>query len=1452
MSYLSRAKQLKAKMTFSAIRWCMLLCFSLSTTVAFATNDPVPNPDLPTNLGCASLDVVLILDESGSIDDGPNGSSNEQSVRDAAISLANGLKNSGASLAVITFSTSAQIVNLPSFGAGYNEVDDSYVTQFTSYLNTNYNAGGWTNWEKALDRALELSSAKIPDLVVIVTDGNPTAYVSNGGCHWSCDDSSGGNCTDCWESTSLDRAMDEANALRSQGSHMFGLAVGTGIDLSNIAAITGPDQDLGPGDQPGPDPAFHQADYAAIPFSDLVPCLTAIATESCDPCEAPISLIDFEDDADSNPLAAGDNPSNAWASLGITISSDNPAHPPMIFDTSNPTGGDNDLGTPNQDFGGPGVGSGGSSGSPGVNNVPLGNVLILSEDGDSSDPDDNESGGTLTFSFSTPLDLSGVQILDVESSETGGIITAYDASNSVIATASIGGFGNNSVQTVLISADQVSQLDVHFAGSGAVAELLLCTDTPNLGSIAGTIQANSPCDPSGVPSGLGGVTVQLLDENDAVLFETTTDPMGNYHFENLPAGYYTVLVAGNYPVGAAITEDPDSDADLDSGELSVSLGQHLIDIDWTFETETCSASAPADTSVECGTSTEPAVTGMPTLSCSGSTVSADWSFSDVEAGSCPLIITRTFTAEVNGCDYEVVQVITVIDTQAPVFSNLPGHDVVECDASLPTDLPTASDACSTATITFEDQEHDYCLTDCGQYRTQTPGGWGAPANGNNPGVYRDANFDAAFPSGLQIGCTNTLQLTSASAVEDFLPSGGTPSMLPPGTMVDPTSYGNTLAGHLVAVKLSIGFDAYDPNFAPANGYLGNLILNSGPYTGFTVTEIVALADQAIGGCVMSEDLSALTAALTLINENFVDGVQNNGNLDCPEVPDACHGYVLRVFTATDECGNSSVATQCLAIIDTTPPVAPDAPATLSIECAGEIPAAIALTAIDNCDGDITVDPTDEIFPGDCPNDFTVVRTWTFVDACGNTSSVSQSILVDDDTAPVAPEAPADLNLDCAGDVPAAVSLTAVDNCDGDITVAPSEVMVPGACANDFTLTRTWTFVDVCGNTSSVSQTIVVNDEQAPVAPAAPADLNLDCAGDVPAAVSLTAVDNCDGDITVAPSEVMVPGACANDFTLTRTWTFVDVCGNTSSVSQTIVVLDDIAPELSEGPADLELTCDEALPEPAVLTATDNCGTALVTFTENVVDDSCPVIIERVWTATDDCGNTDSYTQTITVYDVQLPVIGAFEIQISVACDAVDDLTIPATDNCSELIITHEDVVLSGGCYGTLERTWIVTDLCGNQVTALQYIALLDEQGPTLEGVPADMSLDCGEAVPAVPSVSAFDNCSAEITLTWEETLVPGNCPDQDNVIWTWTATDYCGNVTTASTTILFDEGLPPVSSYCFADFTGDGQINTEDMLMLIGEYGCEFANCGCDLNGDGRTDTQDMLDLLGVFGTSCE
>jgi hypothetical protein len=56
---------------------------------------------------------------------------------------------------------------------------------------------------------------------------------------------------------------------------------------------------------------------------------------------------------------------------------------------------------------------------------------------------------------------------------------------------------------------------------------------------------------------------------------------------------------------------------------------------------------------------------------------------------------------------------------------------------------------------------------------------------------------------------------------------------------------------------------------------------------------------------------------------------------------------------------------------------------------------------------------------------------------------------------------------------------------------------------------------------------------------------------------------------------------------------------------------------------------------------------------------------------------------------------------------------------------------------------------------------------------------------------------------------------------------------------------------CPGDFSGDGQINTPDLLIFLGAFGCS-AGCPVDLNNDDYTDTLDLLSFLPLIGSDCE
>lgn len=169
----------------------------------------------------------------------------------------------------------------------------------------------------------------------------------------------------------------------------------------------------------------------------------------------------------------------------------------------------------------------------------------------------------------------------------------------------------------------------------------------------------------------------------------------------------------------------------------------------------------------------------------------------------------------------------------------------------------------------------------GGFRTQTQGGWGTKCNGNNPGCYRDANFDDCFPQGLLVGCEpgNSILLTSSEAVQDFLPQGKSPAALTKD-YTDPDKKITVLAGQVVALTLSVQFDLCDPDFGESGFNLADQVVidEESECYGMTVQEVLDLANAILGGCSTALTPSQINDCVSKINENYVDGEQDNGFL----------------------------------------------------------------------------------------------------------------------------------------------------------------------------------------------------------------------------------------------------------------------------------------------------------------------------------------------------------------------------------------------------------------------------------------------------------------------------------------------------------------------------------------------------------------------------------------------
>ena len=57
---------------------------------------------------------------------------------------------------------------------------------------------------------------------------------------------------------------------------------------------------------------------------------------------------------------------------------------------------------------------------------------------------------------------------------------------------------------------------------------------------------------------------------------------------------------------------------------------------------------------------------------------------------------------------------------------------------------------------------------------------------------------------------------------------------------------------------------------------------------------------------------------------------------------------------------------------------------------------------------------------------------------------------------------------------------------------------------------------------------------------------------------------------------------------------------------------------------------------------------------------------------------------------------------------------------------------------------------------------------------------------------------------------------------------------------------------CTGDLNCDAVISATDVILFLGEYGCEGFVCHYDLSGDGASNGEDLLMIIGAYGSLCE
>ena len=142
--------------------------------------------------------------------------------------------------------------------------------------------------------------------------------------------------------------------------------------------------------------------------------------------------------------------------------------------------------------------------------------------------------------------------------------------------------------------------------------------------------------------------------------------------------------------------------------------------------------------------------------------------------------------------------------------------------------------------------------------------------------------------------------------------------------------------------------------------------------------------------------------------------------------------------------------------------------------------------------------------------------------------------------------PSDVTIDCAG-FPEMPNPVITDNCDTDIDFVLTVDTIPTECENAYTLIRTWTALDACGNEDSVSQEIFVTDGEAPIVFNTPTDITVDLTiGEtIPGPITLNVFDACDSTPEVAIEEIQTTGC---SYEIQRTYVIIDNCDNETRIT----------------------------------------------------------------------------------------------------------------------------------------------------------------------------------------------------------------------------------------------------------------------------------------------------------------
>ncbi len=669
------------------------------------------------------------------------------------------------------------------------------------------------------------------------------------------------------------------------------------------------------------------------------------------------------------------------------------------------------------------------------------------------------------------------------------------------------------------------------------------------------------------------------------------------------------------------------------------------------------------------------------------------------------------------------------------------------------------------------------------------------------------------------------------------------------------------------------------------------------------SNITLECSDPLNDAIISNWLSTANASDVCGNVTLANDYADTFEADC-----GLSGEYTVVFTATDACTNETTCSRTITIEDTTDPIIELGANDLILECAGVNNAAQitawttnngGAVASDNCSAALTWSFAAMPAVATCGNTTTTTYVFTVTDACDNTSTTTADVILEDTTHPVL-TVPTALIEEC-GDITTSLAAwraqaSATDAC-GNVTIVSELWNTTSGCGGTESRTYLFTATDACGNETTGLSDYILEDTVDPVV-TCPSDLALVCGNESNDLLilnwlnSATAVDvNGCSDVRIENTYPnALPGlACQMSSGLTVTFTATDGCANTHTCQATITMDDSVAPYFENCPSNMTVNVDVDLCETNVIYSTpialDDCDESVkVEMTSGIASGSAFPIgtTSLLFTATDDCGNTQTCAFDITVVDSDVPSIACPSNNVVVCVDAgectwqsTDEVDALFNENCAAegytvtYVITGATSANSAATgindpasddvefeLGTSEVCYTITDDAGNSASCCFDVIVEDCEDPSIT-CPVAMTVECdgsGNTTALntwLASVAGDDNCDTDVSLSNSLFNTISDCNNAKSYVYSFESEDNFGNVVSCLSTFTIEDTTSPEIETAAMDMTiecSDGDNGTEALLAWLNDNGGAEASDVCN----GISWSNDFDGIVGSCGETGE